>query len=1596
MRIKTTPLSLQTKVPAAEKTPDKSLHPTDMKESSVQRKESPLPKLMRAQYAKHNKLPPNPLNGREHDIVAVQLSLIETQKKTSKLEPESKESKKESGKSEEKSSAPKPRQLEDMLRQEESALDYYEAWHNVTQTLSVPDMLESRGASSSVRRLLVVGPAGIGKTTLLHYIAYQWSLGHLWGERFQAVFWLPLRCLLKAEYQQSSEISVAKLLHQECLEPEAKQAISVKELQRYLEKNKSHVALLLDGYDECALEVEEAKSSVATVFHDLLETGSTVFMTSRPYRLNQALVKKFDRYLENRGFSDAQIQTYVTDYFHEKLEQAKSLISLLNHHPRLKGMSHVPLILTILCGLYEDESRVSDGELASIKEIKETKSTAPSLLTQTENLTGLYQQLTGYLVKRYLKERTQQDTRGVEDVELLMHYCQDELNYLGHLAFLGLTQREILLSPTLFKRLAMEYRVQPHLPDKAWRLGFLQKAGEGHRGEAYSPHYFIHLSFQEFFAAHYLFESLKHPKSHPRYQQAMQFVGTQKYEPRYAMVMRFTAGLCRQDKTQNKAIQSFWKALLSPPLDILGIGHLCLMIRCLDETAGDTRVPYRKVIQGEIEGAIQSFLVEGGMVKLFTENDFNSSTRMFLLDRLLFELSQTTTPSPISGVLNICLEAFKDKRESVQIDQLFVCYVLTALGEKAATEPVIQFLSTALKNNDNFVWVVGRLLPHLGEKAATEPVIQALLTMLKNEDESVRSAAAEALGQLGEKAATKLVFQALLAALEDKNWYVRHRAAKSLGQLGEKAAIKPVIQALLATLKDEDYPVQNITARALGQLGKTAATEPVIQVLLVALKNEDKSVRSGAAEALGQIGEKAATEPVVQALLVALNDEEKICTILDGTARACTIGEVAANSLGELGKVTATKFVVQALLVALKNKNRGVRNITVKALGQLKDNAMTEPILQALLVVLKDKDMYLRYDAALALGRLGQKAATKSVLQSLLTTLEDEERLVRSAAAKALGQLGETAAIEPVFHVLLKDEDLFTRGAAAEALGQLAEKAAIEPLLQELLAALNNKDKNVRSSAAEALGLIGERAAIEPVFQSLLTALNDKDKSVRYSLRYYATEALGRLGKTAVTEPVIQGLLAVLENKDEEEYDRGKAAEALGRLGEKASTKLVIQALLVALKDKGQVERAADEALYALPRPAILANYLTTPVPFLRGVNKSYAQLVTMLLLRSTCLVYDKTQHRLILIDGQTHTHSLTTSDHLKQVQVLMECSQKLAKTYGLPIRLTNPTLKDPYPVSEARDLPPTHFSPSLLKGRLSDIEEPLLRLLIKEKEVKLRAEQQQEEINVNPQLREYYYSFIQYFDEAWKASGVIHSQLVAHGQKTTADHIVAGVNLVGSAVSIPGVGLITGALEKAVNAYTYRDKHRAVNHIAGFFTGGDESATYIELLSRILTLIFAEKIIETANPEKSTIRQKAERAALAVKNAVMVGDVNTPIKQLAEAHVEVILKAIIGQKLKPHPKPEDLPKFVELVQAHSHADSLDLSPILTTTQAGRTLLEHTTALATPSRSGGKSLTRNPPATLLGTSISQAFGTLAEHKSTTAPSSTSESQLALI
>ncbi|CAF1191181.1 unnamed protein product, partial [Rotaria magnacalcarata] len=138
---------------------------------------------------------------------------------------------------------------------------------------------------------------------------------------------------------------------------------------------------------------------------------------------------------------------------------------------------------------------------------------------------------------------------------------------------------------------ALHTRDPSQIYSDALHIGILKSFDIGpieNRIELEKHHYFVHLGFQEFFAARHL-ARLLHSTTNDI---GIQFIKNHKYDKRLQLVFIFAAGLLIQSENK-QAIHTFWDTIYGDPHDLEGIRHMQLVTVCLDETNCDSKVPHR-------------------------------------------------------------------------------------------------------------------------------------------------------------------------------------------------------------------------------------------------------------------------------------------------------------------------------------------------------------------------------------------------------------------------------------------------------------------------------------------------------------------------------------------------------------------------------------------------------------------------------------------------------------------------------------------------------------------------------------------------------------------------------------------------------------------------------------------------------------------------------------------------------------------------------------------------------------------------------------------------------------------------------------------
>jgi len=1000
------------------------------------------------------------------------------------------------------------------------------------------------------QRILLAGRAGIGKSTLCQYMAHQWANGKLWPNRFHALVWIKLRNLNEQCYPKREEpYTLLDIVEKECfprpLSKLARLALA-KQLNKGMERGK--ILWLLDGYDECIGNIPKALEAV----WEELQKKSQQILTSRPHVI-QGLSDYIQ--LEILGFDDKHVEQYVKQFFkvhspaiqppsananasataaaaasiwipdrkgddskavmsHTGIvpvtvkanTQDQALLHFIKMNPAISDIAHVPITLELICHVWESQ---------------------PFAATDTLTMTALYQAILSWLLRKQIlrqlipDEKLEEKERGTQEKVIrnkplteLEKQFSEELSFLERLAFLGMHHQQLIFDPNIIRQ-ALPYATQKENEtffERVLNLGLIQPILSNNLSQKSSldkEYYFIHLTFQEFFAARFLVGHLQekpvnalrdekdeksvavpNPLFRNKPEFAVSYLQQEKYNRKNWMMLGFMSGLLSKITLAShlKPLQLFWQTLQGAPRDLVGIYHLQLVIHCLNEAEGDKRLKEQQ--QGFEE----------------LEKWFNARRYTLSIIEILSHCSLTVKHSTL---LTDLLKIFAEK-------------------------------------NDNSTQLAARVSGKLGT-AVTPEIIGALLKVLTNEKTYVGIFAAQALANLGIAAMPKVimskVIEALLKALTvDDNTthddrYIRSFAAKTLGNnLNTVVATPQVIEALLKALTDAEWNVSASAAEALGYLGVAAVTPQIIEALLKALTDyPDKDVNVSAAEALGHLGVAAVTPQVIKGLLKTLTNHE------DQDVR-----DSVAQALSNLGAMAVTPQVIAALLKAFTDKEEYTKRSAVRILSYLGITVATPEVIEALLKMLTDKDSYLvRCSAAKALGKLGAPIATTRVIEALLKALTDNAEDVRAVAATALGHLGAAAATPQVIGAFLKaltdDKAWYVRVSAAKALSDLRVAAAMPQVIESLLAVMktpvtdhDNGGAYVQHSAANVLAHLGAAVATPQGIEALLKALTD---ATWHGIRDAVAEALGDLRVAAVIPQGIEALIA-LTRSDAAKHNR--------------------------------------------------------------------------------------------------------------------------------------------------------------------------------------------------------------------------------------------------------------------------------------------------------------------------------------------------------------------------------------------------------------------------------------------------------------------------
>ncbi|XP_072043855.1 LOW QUALITY PROTEIN: protein NLRC5-like [Amphiura filiformis] len=204
-----------------------------------------------------------------------------------------------------------------------------------------------------VNRVIVLGDAGSGKSTMAANIAYRWA--GLTEDSQSPLSKFKLVFLISLHEIQDNKVSLVDLIFQLIL-PEDSQ-VSKEGLKSYITSNAKDVLLLIDGMDEDSCGILKVRSNEITkALHNRKLRSCCVILTTRPHRIGE-LGEHLRHYTQVKlsGFSLENIFKYIKMFFKEDTDKNDTLIQKLKQGPHILALAAIPVLLLMICLLWEGQ-----------------------------------------------------------------------------------------------------------------------------------------------------------------------------------------------------------------------------------------------------------------------------------------------------------------------------------------------------------------------------------------------------------------------------------------------------------------------------------------------------------------------------------------------------------------------------------------------------------------------------------------------------------------------------------------------------------------------------------------------------------------------------------------------------------------------------------------------------------------------------------------------------------------------------------------------------------------------------------------------------------------------------------------------------------------------------------------------------------------------------------------------------------------------------------------------------------------------------------------------------------------------------------------
>ena len=413
--------------------------------------------------------------------------------------------------------------------------EHYEQKKKVTKPVFLEELFKPRSPKpgdpqEKIKKVLLYGNPGSGKTCISKVIAHKWALGKIMQE-FEVIYVVPIRHVNIAKSKGPQGLTLKDTVAQICFGERSEVEFEDLSTQVEGDLDSPTTLLMFDGLDEAGEDARELVQSAE-------KRSCKLLILTRPYNLQQ-IRQRVDCQFECLGFNDQQLANYI----HKELRQdeASRLIRSLQQDRGMWETAHIPVTAHILCSLTRQHGIADEdqGNKASMFQI--------------------YRAMTNYVWERF-KERPEARTANKDTV----------FGDLEKIAFEALRSGQILIE----ERIVIAHATSTNTTGIFKDSGFLLFVLEGQQYQ------FPHLTFQEYFAGRFIARSLKN-KGSDEEKRVLKFIQEEKYNQKHALTNSFAMHALAQGRS-TFALQELLSAFDENPVEVLGVQHFFLKMRILE------------------------------------------------------------------------------------------------------------------------------------------------------------------------------------------------------------------------------------------------------------------------------------------------------------------------------------------------------------------------------------------------------------------------------------------------------------------------------------------------------------------------------------------------------------------------------------------------------------------------------------------------------------------------------------------------------------------------------------------------------------------------------------------------------------------------------------------------------------------------------------------------------------------------------------------------------------------------------------------------------------------------------------------------------